>query len=65
MHFYGIQSFHLTMSSSYLNKEDWTKQFISNCYNSHTPSVSTEIFISTTDDMGISMLGMLQKSCRK
>ena len=28
-HFYSIQSFHLTMSSSYLNGEDWTKQFIS------------------------------------
>jgi hypothetical protein len=28
-HFYAIQSFHLTMSSSYLNGEDWTKQFIS------------------------------------
>jgi hypothetical protein len=27
--FYAIQSFHLTMSSSYLNREDWTKQFIS------------------------------------
>jgi hypothetical protein len=27
-HFYEIQSFHLTMSSSYLNGEDWTKQFI-------------------------------------
>ena len=29
MHFYTIQAFHLTMSSSYLNGEDWTKQFIS------------------------------------
>ncbi len=29
MHFYAIQSFHLTMSSSYLNREDWTKQLIS------------------------------------
>jgi hypothetical protein len=28
-HFYVIQSFHLSMSSSYLNGEDWTKQFIS------------------------------------
>jgi hypothetical protein len=28
-HFYTIQAFHLTMSSSYLNGEDWTKQFIS------------------------------------
>jgi hypothetical protein len=28
-HFYAIQSFHLAMSSSYLNREDWTKQFIS------------------------------------
>ena len=28
-HFYAIQSFHLTMLSSYLNGEDWTKQFIS------------------------------------
>ena len=28
-HFYVIQSFHLAMSSSYLNGEDWTKQFIS------------------------------------
>ncbi len=27
-HFYEIQSFHLTMSSSYLNGEDSTKQFI-------------------------------------
>jgi hypothetical protein len=27
-HFYAIQSFHLAMSSSYLNGEDWTKQFI-------------------------------------
>ena len=27
-HFYTIQAFHLTMSSSYLNGEDWTKQFI-------------------------------------
>ena len=28
-HFYTVQSFHLAMSSSYLNGEDWTKQFIS------------------------------------
>jgi hypothetical protein len=28
-HFYAIQSFHLTMSSSYLNGADWTRQFIS------------------------------------
>jgi hypothetical protein len=28
-HFYAIQSFHLAMSSSYLNREDWTKLFIS------------------------------------
>jgi hypothetical protein len=28
-HFYAIQSFHLPMSSNYLNGEDWTKQFIS------------------------------------
>jgi hypothetical protein len=28
-HFYKIQSFHLAMSSTYLNGEDWTKQFIS------------------------------------
>jgi hypothetical protein len=28
-HFYDIQSFHLAMSSSYLNEEDLTKQFIS------------------------------------
>jgi hypothetical protein len=28
-HFYGIQTFHLAMSSSFLNGEDWTKQFIS------------------------------------
>ena len=28
-HFYAIQSFHLAMSSSYLNGEEWTKQFIS------------------------------------
>ena len=28
-HFYAIQSFHLAMSSSYLNGEDWTRQFIS------------------------------------
>jgi hypothetical protein len=28
-HFYAIQSFHLAISSSYLNGEDWTKQFIS------------------------------------
>jgi hypothetical protein len=28
-HFYAIQTFHLTMSSSYINREDWTKQFIS------------------------------------
>ena len=27
--FYEIQCFHLAMSSSYLNGEDWTKQFIS------------------------------------
>ncbi len=27
-HLYAIQSFHLAMSSSYLNGEDWTKQFI-------------------------------------
>ncbi len=31
-HFYEIQSFHLTMSSSYLNGEDWTKQFISKLF---------------------------------
>jgi hypothetical protein len=29
MHFHTIQSFHLAMSSSYLNEEDWTRQFIS------------------------------------
>jgi hypothetical protein len=28
-HFYVIQSFHLPMSSSHLNGEDWTKQFVS------------------------------------
>jgi hypothetical protein len=28
-HFYAIHTFHLAMSSSYLNGEDWTKQFIS------------------------------------
>jgi hypothetical protein len=28
-HFYAIQTFHLAMSSSYLNGEDWTKQFVS------------------------------------
>ncbi len=28
-HFYTTHTFHLTMSSSYLNGEDWTKQFIS------------------------------------
>ena len=28
-HFYTIQSFHLAMSRSYLNGEDWSKQFIS------------------------------------
>jgi hypothetical protein len=28
-HFYAIQSFHLAMSSDYLNGEDWIKQFIS------------------------------------
>jgi hypothetical protein len=28
-HFYRIQSFHLAMSSGYLNGEDWTQQFIS------------------------------------
>ncbi len=28
-HFYAIQTFHLTMLSSYLNGENWTKQFIS------------------------------------
>jgi hypothetical protein len=28
-HFYEIQSFHLAMSSSFLNGEDWTKHFIS------------------------------------
>ncbi len=28
-HFYGIQSFHFAMSSSYLNGKDWTRQFIS------------------------------------
>ncbi len=28
-HFYAIQTFHLAMSSSYLNGEDWTKQFTS------------------------------------
>jgi hypothetical protein len=27
-HFYKIQTFHLTMSSSFLNGTDWTKQFI-------------------------------------
>jgi hypothetical protein len=27
--FYNIQRFHLSMSSSYLNGSDWTKQFIS------------------------------------
>ena len=29
IHFYVIQMFHLAMLSSYLNREDWTKQFIS------------------------------------
>jgi hypothetical protein len=28
-HFYNIQRFHLSMSSSYLNESDWTKMFIS------------------------------------
>ena len=28
-HFYAIQSFHLAMSSSYLNGKDWIRQFIS------------------------------------
>ncbi len=28
-HFYAIQTFHLMMLSSYLDGEDWTKQFIS------------------------------------
>ena len=28
-HFYVIQSFHLSMSGSFLNGEDWVKQFIS------------------------------------
>jgi hypothetical protein len=28
-HFYNIQRFHLSMSSSYLNGSDWTKTFIS------------------------------------
>jgi hypothetical protein len=28
-HFYDIQRFYLSMSSSYLNGSDWTKQFIS------------------------------------
>jgi hypothetical protein len=28
-HFYTIQSFHLAISSSYLNGKDWTRQFIS------------------------------------
>jgi hypothetical protein len=28
-HFYVIQTFHLTISSIYLNGEDWTKQFMS------------------------------------
>ncbi len=27
-HFYKIQTFHLTMSSSFLNRTDWTKQLI-------------------------------------
>jgi hypothetical protein len=27
-HFYEIQTFHLAMSSSFLNSTDWTKQFI-------------------------------------
>jgi hypothetical protein len=29
IHFYNIQRFHLSMSNSYLNGSDWTKQFIS------------------------------------
>ncbi len=29
IHFYNIQRFHLSMSSSFLNGSDWTKQFIS------------------------------------
>jgi hypothetical protein len=28
-HFYEIQNFHLTMSSSFLNGADWAKQFMS------------------------------------
>jgi hypothetical protein len=28
-HFYAIQNFHLAMSSSYLNRANWTKLFIS------------------------------------
>jgi hypothetical protein len=31
-HFYTIQSFHLAISSNYLNGEDWTKQFISKIF---------------------------------
>jgi hypothetical protein len=44
------------MLSSYLNGENWTKQFIQNCYKSHIPSGSTKIFLSMTDNMGTSML---------
>ena len=32
-HFYAIQSFHLAMSSSYLNETNWAKQFISKLLN--------------------------------
>jgi hypothetical protein len=32
-HFYAIQSFHLAMSSNYLNGKDWIRQFISRIFN--------------------------------
>ena len=52
-HFYTIQSFHLAMSSSYLNGKDWTKQFISRIpHITHSQWISAT-YLSTTKCMDI------------
>ncbi len=49
-HFYAMQSFHLAMSSSYLNGKDWIRQFISRILQlTH----SQWIFRNISDDLSL------------
>jgi hypothetical protein len=58
---YEIQSFHLTMSSSYLNGADWTKLFISKILPITNSSESTATSLSTINTMDISTRNNLKK----